>query len=81
MPSKKQIQDSWEEAKSVRGRNPENWRKDIKGRRIRKGSYGTLGKFGWEVDHKFPKSKGGSNRDKNLQPLHWKSNRKKSDNV
>ncbi len=79
MSTKKQIQDTWEEAKPIRGKNPNVWRKDKCDNKIRFGSYGTIGEYGWEIDHKNPKSKGGSNQDRNLQPLHWEENRKKSD--
>ena len=79
MTSKKQIEQVWDKAKPVRGRNPDAWRKDAQGNRIRKGSYGTEGEYGWEIDHKNPKAKGGSDNPRNLQPLHWKANRKKSD--
>lgn len=77
--SKITIQKTWEKAKPIRGRNPNTWRKDLKGNKIRFGSYGTIGKYGWEIDHKKPKAKGGSNINRNFQPLHWKENRKKSD--
>lgn len=77
MPNKKQVQDAWEEAKSMRGKDPDVWRKDKYGNKIRFGSYGTVGDYGWEIDHKNPKDNGGSNTDKNLQPLHWEENRKK----
>lgn len=50
--------------------------------------YGTLIKFedhgrrrkptGWEIDHKHPASKGGSDRYSNLEPLHWANNVRKS---
>ena len=79
MASKKQIQQTWEKAKTIRGRNPEAWRKDDLGHKIRMGSYGTQGEFGWEIDHKNPRSKGGSDNPRNLQALHWEANRKKGD--
>ncbi len=79
MANKKQIKDAWEEAKKIRGVNPDSWRKDKYNNKIRFGSYGTIGNYGWEIDHKNPKKNRGSNQDRNLQPLHWEENRKKSD--
>ena len=80
MASKKQIDQAWDKAKPIRGENPDTWRKDDFGNKIRKGSYGTKGEYGWELDHKNPSSKGGSDKPQNIQPLHWNKNRKKSDN-
>ena len=71
--------DAWQKAAEIRGRNPDTWRVDPYGNRIRWGSYGTIGEFGWELDHRFPESKGGSDADRNIQAVHWKENRKKSD--
>ena len=79
MASKKQIDDAWDKAKPLRGKNPDTWAKDAAGNKIRKGSYGTHGEFGWELDHKNPKAKGGSDSPRNIQPLHWEENLKKSD--
>ena len=73
------IKKVWEKAKPMKGKNPDVWRKDPKGNKIRFGSYGTIGKYGWEVDHKKPRVRGGSNTDKNFQPLYWKTNREKGD--
>ena len=33
----------------------------------------------WEVDHRHPVSKGGTDSPKNLQAVQWKENRIKSD--
>ena len=79
MPRKKDVENTWEKAKTIRGRNPDAWRRDVRGKIIRKGSYGTQGEYGWEVDHIKPKSKGGSDTTRNLRALHWKENLKKSD--
>jgi 5-methylcytosine-specific restriction endonuclease McrA len=79
--NKKLIQDVWDKSKPVQGLNPETWRRDAEGNKIRFGSYGTEGEFGWEIDHKFPESKGGSDNLRNLQPLHPDANREKSDKV
>jgi len=35
----------------------------------------------WEIDHKNPKSKGGSDKPQNLQPLYWEENLKKVTNI
>jgi len=79
MASKKSIDNAWDKAKPIRGKNPDTWRRDPQGNKIRKGSYGTQGDYGWELDHKNPASKGGSDSGRNIQPLHWKENRQKSD--
>ena len=35
--------------------------------------------MGWEVDHRHPVSKGGTDSTKNQQAVQWKENRIKSD--
>ena len=77
MASQKRIDSIWDKAHSIRGKNPNMFRKDDFGNMIRKQSYGTQGQYGWEIDHKNPRSKGGTNSPKNLRPLHWKENRSK----
>ena len=69
--------DVWEKATTIKGKNPETWRKDAYGNTIRYGSYGTKGDYGWELDHKNPKSNGGTNTLRNIQALQWAENRKK----
>jgi 5-methylcytosine-specific restriction endonuclease McrA len=81
MANKKDVDAVWDKGKAVRGRDPDVWRNDTEGNRIRKASYGTTGEYGWHIDHKHPESKGGSDNLKNLQPLHWEANIKKSDKV
>lgn len=79
MVSQSDIDFCWDNASTIRGRNSDVWRRDSKGNIIKRGSYGTVGEYGWEVDHKNPKEKGGTDHKRNLQALHWKANRKKSD--
>jgi len=79
MASKSHVDGAWERAKVMRGRNPDTWRRDPAGNILRRGSYGTRGEYGWEVDHKNPRSKGGTDNPRNLQALHWQENRSKSD--
>jgi 5-methylcytosine-specific restriction endonuclease McrA len=77
MTSKKLIKQVWEKGKKIKGEDPNAWRKDRYGNKIRFGSYGTEGNYGWEIDHKNPKDRGGSDQLRNLQPLHWEENREK----
>ncbi|MBC8401510.1 MAG: HNH endonuclease [Candidatus Marinimicrobia bacterium] len=79
MATKKQKDHAWDNAKKIRGRNPESWRRDTQGNIIRHGSYGTQGDYGWEVDHKNPIAKGGTEHLRNIQALQWEVNREKSD--
>ncbi len=79
MPSNKVIEDNWEKAAVVRGRNPDAWRRDEEGNIIRWGSYGTVGEYGWEIDHRNPVAKGGTDSPRNLRALHWQENREKGD--
>jgi 5-methylcytosine-specific restriction endonuclease McrA len=79
MATQKQINHAWDKATPIRGQNPDVYRKDSYGNKIRKPSYGTQGEYGWEVDHKNPISNGGSDNPKNLQALHWQENREKGD--
>jgi len=68
----------WQQATPIQGKNPNLWRKDHLGSIIYKPAFGTCGRYGWETDHRRPKNKGGKNRKHNIQPLHWKTNRQKS---
>ena len=70
----------WKKGKVVEGYDPNDYRKDRCNAWIKKSSYGTNGDLGWEIDHEKPVAKGGSDELANLQPLHWKNNRGKSDN-
>lgn len=69
MPSEKDVEATWERASKVRGENPDVWRRDEVSKKIRKASYGTVGEFGWEVDHRKPVSKGGSDDARNFVRL------------
>ena len=73
------IQQVWEKAKVVDGYNPNLWRQDFANAWICRDAYGTTMIFGWEIDHLRPISDGGTDDIANLNALHWRNNRKKSD--
>ena len=60
MASKNRIDKAWGKADKFKTLNPNEYRKDRFGNKIRKQSYGTRGEYGWELDHKKPRSRGGA---------------------
>lgn len=82
--TKEQLDAIW--AKALKSSNEANekkgFRKDMCGAWIKKDKHGEEGKYGWEVDHIYPKSKAeekGINEEIyndliNLQPLHHRNN-------
>ena len=79
MVEKSDIEWAWEQASKVRGKNPNLYRRDELGNAVYKPAFGTEGKMGWEIDHRKPTSKGGSNHRRNLRILQTKANREKGD--
>lgn len=81
MPTKDQIDKAWNNAKPLRGENPDKYRQDSYGNKIHRNSFGKDSNMGWEVDHIKPKSLGGSDATRNLQALKTEVNRDKSDSL
>ena len=74
------VETVWRKAKIVPNNNPDLFRQDYAGAWIRRDLYGNKNsKYGWEIDHCEPISKGGTDDLENLYPLHWRNNQKKSD--
>jgi 5-methylcytosine-specific restriction endonuclease McrA len=69
----------WARARIVQGYDPRQVRMDCCGAWIAWAEYGRTTDFGWEVDHVRPVEQGGGDELANLQPLHWRNNRGKSD--
>ena len=78
MATNKQIEEAWNNAHKMRGKNPDVYRKDDYGNIMYRSSYGKQSDMGWEVDHRHPVSKGGTDSSRNLRAVQWEENRSKS---
>ncbi len=72
----------WNKANYVSAENERRgFRKDRCGAWIKRTQHGNRdSKYGWEIHHEIPKSKGGSDRLSNLIPLQWENNVATGDN-
>ena len=67
----------WEKGSKIPGRDPAVYRRDEAGNLLYRPSYGKQSEKGWEVDHKKPLDKGGTDNLRNLQPLQSQENKEK----
>ncbi len=65
----------WDEAREVRGKDPNRYRQDPYGNEMFKASYGWDTPMGWVIDHIEPVSLGGSDEISNLQAMNTDGNR------
>lgn len=75
------IEQVWNKAGIVLHYDSSVWRQDFAGAWIKRDQYGIQSKYGWEIDHLYPKSKGGSDDLSNLVPLHWRNNETKGNDM
>ena len=80
MFNEKTIEQVWELARTVEGFNPDMVRKDACGAWIMKNQYGNRDSiYGWEIDHVYPLSMGGTDDIINLRAMQWDNNLSKGD--
>jgi len=81
MATEGQKEKAWNNAKEIRGKDPDFYRQDPYGNTMYKLSYGKGTTMGWDVDHIKPSSRGGSDATVNLQALNSSVNRSKQDSL
>lgn len=70
----------WVKGQEMPYYDPSVWRRDVCGKVMKYSEHGNVNsKHGWEIDHIYPRAKGGMTMLDNLQPLNWQTNRRKSD--
>lgn len=71
---------AWEMARTVEGADENMFRQDACGAWIRWDMYGNRSNdYGWEIDHIYPESRGGTDIPENLRALQWENNIAKGD--
>ena len=75
-----EIQKVWNKAKKIGGEDASVYRQDYAGVWIKRDEYVTKDStLGWDIDHRKPVAKGGSDDLTNLDPIQWNNNRTKRD--
>lgn len=73
------VQAVWQKGRPILFRDPAMYRRDVCGNIIYRSAYGKESPMGWEIDHRKPVAKGGTDHLNNLQPLQSAANAKKGD--
>lgn len=72
----------WQKGSVIPGQDPSMWRTDVCGTPMKFTDHGnTSAPSGWEIDHIHPRAAGGQPTLDNLQPLYWRNNRVKADQI
>jgi 5-methylcytosine-specific restriction endonuclease McrA len=72
----------WNKGKIIPDYSPDIWRWDKCGKVMKYSEHGNRNiDTGWEIDHINPVSNGGPDHIDNLQPLNWKNNADKADQI
>jgi len=72
----------WNKGGEIPQYSPEIWRCDKCGGVMKWSDHGDRqSKYGWEIDHINPVSNGGDDSIDNLQPMNWKNNANKGDEL
>lgn len=79
MVTKENINRAWENAATIKGLNPEVYRRDELGNKLFRESYGKDTPMGWDLDHRKPKIMGGTDNPRNLRVLQRAANQEKGD--
>ena len=69
----------WNKGAVIPGYDASVWRRDACGHAMQYSRHGEEGDYGWEIDHMYPRARGGPTTYANLQPLWWNNNRRKGD--
>ena len=77
--SEETLDQIFNKGQKIAGKNPDLYRRDPMGNEMYRYSYGKTSAMGWNVDHKHPKAKGGSDSMRNFQPMNSRENSRKGD--
>lgn len=77
--TQERIDEVWDRAETICGKNPALYRRDVAGNILYKPSYGLNSEKGWQIDHINPINNGGTDNLRNLQVLQSATNESKGD--
>lgn len=75
------VQEVWDKGRTIPRKDSDLYRRDSMDNELYRYAYGKHGDMSWQVDHKVPVAKGGSDNLRNLQPLQSDANAEKGDKL